>query len=80
MDADDPGKKAPIQEPPPEDEANKGKVKQADKQSDTEPFDVPKDDIDEQKSDPKRVDRKPETFASVGAARAAAYFQTFAIR
>ncbi len=72
MDADEPDKKPPIQEPPPKDEADKGKIKQADDQSDTEPFDVPKDDIDEQRPDLKKIDRKPETFEAVGAAVVAA--------
>jgi hypothetical protein len=38
---DDP--KHPVQEPPPDDEDEKGKVIQADEQSDTEAFDAPND-------------------------------------
>jgi hypothetical protein len=65
MDADNPGKKASVQKPPPEDEADKEKVKQADQHSDTKTSDVPK-------PDPKDTKRKIETFGAVGAAVAAA--------
>jgi hypothetical protein len=65
MDADKPGKRASIQKPPPEDEADKKKVKQAGQQSDSETSEVPK-------PDPKDTERKIETFGVVGAGVAAA--------
>jgi hypothetical protein len=44
MDADDPGNE---------------KVKQADKQSDVEPFDVAQNDNNERRSDPKKLNQEP---------------------
>lgn len=76
MDADEPDKKAPIQEPAPEDEADKKKVKQADQHLGAASADAPKD-ADAQKPDAKDTERKIETFGAAGvAAAAAAIFQS----
>ena len=76
MDADEPDKKASIKEPPPEDKADKKKANQTDQRADTGPSDVPKDDIDGPKPDPKDTERKLETLGAVGVAAAAtAIFQ-----
>lgn len=77
MDADEPDKKASIQEPTPEDEADKKKVKQADQRSGADSSDAPKDDPNARKPDPKDTERKMETFGTAGGAAAAvAIFQT----
>jgi hypothetical protein len=65
--------KPPAQTSPPKEESESKKT-QADQQSDTEPFDAPKDGVEAQKPDLKDTERKIETFGAAGIA--AAIFQT----
>jgi hypothetical protein len=78
MDADNLTKKLAAQENAAEDKSRNGKAKQADLQSDTEPFDKPKDGAREQKVDAEETERKIETLGTAGVAAAAAIaiFQT----
>jgi hypothetical protein len=69
--ADEP--KPPVQEPARRDNDLKGKTKQAEKQSDTEPFDVPKDGRAEETPGPKKSDRNPAPVDLVGGKGAAGY-------